>query len=276
MTIVRHGLFAAPASLLVLWVLVTNSVQPAFAYGHEQFLAAGVTPTAMLHAKSGASGRAPAVEDLHTGGSEKWKFDPEAQENWVRQDRRRRREVTYRQMVIEGIITWAIWVVLSILVYNLAYPRPIPEADSSSTDDAKFLLEHGHFDCLSDVDTCLNAFLCMALRWAHTQQAFGLTSCGLDVKRGSKAFWSYFSLFVLCALFNGVVHGTLLFGLFTTLLMVAGRQQIRARFKMQHNTCWTTFVDCAFACCCPCCLIAQEARAANAAYRTGDLTLGDD
>jgi len=284
------GLLVVPS--VIASMLVANCVQPALARNQHRFLAAVTTHIGSEAAESAPPTVLPElsrnVADLKTllrsfllatrleAFVSAPKSVPDEQEASIRDDRIRRRARVWREYIFDGLVSWVIWLALSLLVYNVAYPRPVPHASSDATTDLQATLDTGHFDCFSDTDTCLNASFCCGLRWADSQKALGVTGCGMDLKAGPQAFWVYFCFFMVSALLNVVIHGTLFFGFSTTVLLVWGRQQIRERFQMQYCTCWTVCIDCLYACWCPCCLIAQEARAVNAAYSTGLLITSAD
>jgi len=284
------GLLVVP--FVIASMLVANCVQPALARNQHRFLAVVTPHIDFEEAESTPPTVSPDfprnITDLKTllrsllletpleAFVSAPKSVPDEHQASIRDDRIRWRARVWREYIFDGLVSWVIWLALSLLVYNVAYPRPVPHANNDATTDLQATLDTGHFDCFSDADTCVNAWFCWGPRWADSQKALGVTSCGMDLKAGPQAFWIYFCFFMASALLNVVTYNTLFFGLFTTVLLVWGRQQIRERFQMQYCTCWTVCIDCLYACWCPCCLIAQEARAVNAAYSTGVLIASAD
>lgn len=116
--------------------------------------------------------------------------------------------------------------------------------------------QHGVFSCASEPRTCLWGFLCPSIRWADTIGVVGFLG-----------FWSAFSIYVLLQAV-GVVTGEVLLWITLALLCTGYRQQLRLKFGMRMDR--VTFAqDCALYCCCPCCVIVQEAKHVDEALRVG-------
>eukprot|EP00928_Gymnodinium_smaydae_P034460 TRINITY_DN24409_c1_g4_i1.p1 TRINITY_DN24409_c1_g4~~TRINITY_DN24409_c1_g4_i1.p1 ORF type:complete len:295 (+),score=18.38 TRINITY_DN24409_c1_g4_i1:667-1551(+) len=85
----------------------------------------------------------------------------------------------------------------------------------------------------------------------------------------------FLSVHSLLRQFDGVVktyfgaYGCFVFGCFTTILMVYYRQQLRDKFALPSHTAEIYAEDFCYLFWCPCCGIAQEARAVNEAHQIG-------
>jgi len=148
-----------------------------------------------------------------------------------------------------SLLTWAIYTILLLLVYTVAYKRDGPEDVEEPGADAVETFTKSHFDCLSDSRICICAFVCPPLRWADTMDH-------MDVLRFSTGL----TLFVILALVNEIVFSVMFLGLATTILMLYGRQEIRKKIHVQNSDVETCFLDFCFVLLCPWCAIAQEAR----------------
>lgn len=116
--------------------------------------------------------------------------------------------------------------------------------------------QHGVCGCMSEPGVCVWGFLCPSIRWADTIGVVGYLG-----------FWSAFSIYVLLQAV-GFVTGELLLWIALALLCTGYRQQLRESFGMKRDR--VTFVqDCLLYCCCPCCLIVQEAKHVDEALKVG-------
>lgn len=140
----------------------------------------------------------------------------------------------------------ALVMIFGMCCYKRARVDPKGPADPLRT------FQYGHFGCLEDFNTCCCAMVCPALRWADTVSIARLLQ-----------FWPAVIVYMLAVLLDYFWIG----GLAVVLLWY--RQQLREMLGLPHSSCRTCCADFFFALCCPCCLIAQEARVMNEAYRVG-------
>lgn len=91
-----------------------------------------------------------------------------------------------------ALITWIIWLSLTLLVYGVCYPeRRRPERVRGSNADPLQVMTDGHFQCLHDHKVFLWACCCPSLRWADTVSMGGFAS-----------FWTAFITFSVLSLLN--------------------------------------------------------------------------
>lgn len=165
----------------------------------------------------------------------------------------------YQAMVIQALISWVLFMIIALIVVHTCYKRGLPnEKDDDFKGNAKHTLESGHFGCFEDSYICFCSCCCMAIRWSDTISHAGL-----------HAFWTAFALFALFGLLNDFTYGGFFFGIFTCALMTYCRQQLREKFGLPHFDVATVVIDCCYICWCPCCAVAQEARAVKEAYLAG-------
>lgn len=125
----------------------------------------------------------------------------------------------------------------------------------------------GHFLCCEDLHTAVCAFFCPGLRWADTINMFGVAN---DINLLTlSTFWTLFVMFAFTNLIDVV------FSISTAVLLTSFRQKVRERMELPHGECGIVVIDFFFALCCPCCLIAQEARTANEMQLVGKLVVVD-
>lgn len=149
------------------------------------------------------------------------------------------------------LVSWIAFTTASLVYALCIYKRrKISNLDSPAEPEKVFTKDH--FNCLADPRTCMNACICPWVRWADTISAAGLLK-----------FWEAFWLFALFALLDYT------FGIAIALLLLFWRQKLRVELDLEHSDCATCTCDFCFACWCPCCLIAQEARVLNDACRIG-------
>lgn len=181
--------------------------------------------------------------------------------------------LSYILAVIKRLLIWLIFLVFCIVMYTCFYKPGLPgttetsnilerltwlqtKSDSDEKVTAEAIFKTGHFHCLEDVGTCIPAFLCMPIRWSDT---LSVSWC--------LGFWFSFVLWEIAAAANCFTYGLPFFGLFTCVLMLILRQNVRAKLRLPRWGPCTLFYDCCFVCWCPCCAVAQEARAMNEAYK---------
>jgi len=86
---------------------------------------------------------------------------------------------------------------------------------------------------------------------------------------GILPFWQAYFLITFLVLANIILYGWLFLGLATALGMLWCRHQLRAKLALPSFTCQTLFMDAMYSLICPCCAIAQEARAVIKATQEG-------
>lgn len=186
--------------------------------------------------------------------------------------------MAYILAVLKRILIWIVFIVFCIVMYKCFYTRGPPAADSifskfnlltfavadTKREDAtaKSTFERGHFDCMDDVGTCIPAFLCMPIRWSDTMSVSGVHT-----------FWFAFVIWSLFALVNCFMYCLPFFGIATCLIMLVLRQRLRAKLELPSWGFCTLFCDCCFICWCPCCAVAQEARATKVAWLNREVEL---
>lgn len=170
--------------------------------------------------------------------------------------------ITLKEYVAEAFFFWSTWAVLALLAYFCCYRpnSPLPQkkedaiADPSRLED---LISSGHWQCLDDSSICVCSFLCPSLRWSDTTSLSGFLSFSVS--------WGAFTAVALLNCFTtGVV-----FGLFSTVLLLYFRHQLRDKLGVESWTFGTCCRDFCYICWCPCCAIAQEARIVKEAIQMG-------
>lgn len=170
------------------------------------------------------------------------------------------RSPEYKVMALQVVVTWAIWLTLSMFVWAFVYPdEPDVEKhmdmESFERDPVKTFTAR-HFGCFQTPMITFCACVCPALRWADTVNLAGIMR-----------FRAAIAGFAFCALLNGLTYNTaLIYGIFTWLLIVYCRQKLRARLNLPNWTCLSCCCDIFFVFCCTCCAIAQEARVVRYSY----------
>mmetsp|Transcript_23032 Transcript_23032/g.42429 ORF Transcript_23032/g.42429 Transcript_23032/m.42429 type:complete len:324 (-) Transcript_23032:30-1001(-) len=168
---------------------------------------------------------------------------------------------SYSDWLKGGLTSWAAWTFLGALAACTCYRHKAVGLDSSIAGTPTEILARGHFNCLSDTETCACSLLCPGVRWADSA-----------TMAGAMHFWPAFLLFALMLLLNTLSHAFLNLGFFTVILLTYYRQSLRKKLGMQYCTCSTCVPDALFVLFCPCCAIAQEARSISVAYKEGTLT----
>lgn len=167
---------------------------------------------------------------------------------------------SWKKRALYACFSWAIYVMLALLIWAMCYPGPpLPVADSSQVESAQATLESGHFSCFKNPEICLCACCCPGLRWADTISLMNLTRITVGL-----------SLVFLCALLNGLTgFGNAIVGPVTVFLMLYYRHELRAKFDLPSWTCGSCCIDFIYILCCPWCAIAQEARAVTHHFQKG-------
>jgi Cys-rich protein (TIGR01571 family) len=155
------------------------------------------------------------------------------------------------QRFLSTLVSWAIWVAFSLLLWYFAYPvAPIID----DLEDPKKIMTSGYFECLNDWEArkiFFCACCCPALRWADTMHTAGLLSIAAAL-----AFYFGFAFFN-----QFLLLGTFSMGVLTNALILAFRHQLKERLQLESWTCSSCCMDFLFVCFCPWCAISQEARA---------------
>jgi len=152
---------------------------------------------------------------------------------------------------------WLLWFVAIITFALCCYTRNI-EYSEATFSSSVVEMEHGHFNCLVDSWTCCCTLWCPAVRWADSVSMMGVGG-----------FWTVLLLFSVLVLLNTVTGGLYILGVCTACLMFYCRFFIRTKLDMEI-TWFTCLSDCLWVLCCPCCSIAQEARAARSCIHVKD------
>jgi len=134
-----------------------------------------------------------------------------------------------------------------------ALPTPQSGGDESRT------FVHHIFDvseCGRDFTICFCSFCCTNLRWAHTVSQLQLAP--------KLSFWQAVVLItLLCPVEGAGKVPQLIFSVLSVLFLatvVSYRQELRAKFNIEHHSFRTVFADILAWMCCSCCAAAQEAR----------------
>mmetsp|Transcript_56000 Transcript_56000/g.133431 ORF Transcript_56000/g.133431 Transcript_56000/m.133431 type:complete len:299 (+) Transcript_56000:73-969(+) len=169
-----------------------------------------------------------------------------------------------KDWLMQVLVLWLLYTAAGLLSIFICYRREdgFDEEDDKDEDDIggpgpKGILHQGHFNCLSHSETCFWAIMCPSVRWADTVSATGLLG-----------FWTAYSIFALLMLLNLLGHMSAFIGIFTTLLILYFRVGIRQRLAAP-STVLVCCKDFFFILMCPCCAIAQEARAVRRARLDG-------
>jgi len=134
----------------------------------------------------------------------------------------------------------------------------VPDAASSEGDASQTFVHHlcDCSECGRDFTICFCSFCCLDLRWAHT-----VSNLQLNPKL---SFWQAVILITLFYPMDG--KGTvsqIIFVVLSVLFLctvVHYRQELRAKFNIEHHTLRTVVIDIFAWMCCSCCAAVQEAR----------------
>lgn len=180
--------------------------------------------------------------------------------------------LTWNTYIQDVLISWIGWFALTLAAYFCCYrpSSPLPQrkvtsesGNHSTAADEKVdmvldeLLTSGHWRCLDDASICICSFLCIGLRWADTTSLARMLG-----------FWTALLVFSFLTFFNAAT-GSVLFGLFTTFLILYFRHELRSKLGAEAWTCRSCVVDWCYVCWCPCCAVAQEARIVKTAIEMG-------
>eukprot|EP00419_Tripos_fusus_P000230 CAMPEP_0172689064 /NCGR_PEP_ID=MMETSP1074-20121228/22884_1 /TAXON_ID=2916 /ORGANISM="Ceratium fusus, Strain PA161109" /LENGTH=353 /DNA_ID=CAMNT_0013508821 /DNA_START=64 /DNA_END=1125 /DNA_ORIENTATION=- len=155
-------------------------------------------------------------------------------------------------MLISSLITLA----LAFLYWRHRKP-PEFQQDAVRDEGSLKVWRFGLFSCFSDLEICLWACCCPAIRWADTVRCVGLLGFWM-------AFAIFFSMEVVASNTGQIIIWAVL-----ALLCAAMRQEMRKAYGMHEQGGWTYFEDFCLYCCCACCTIIQEARQVEEAYKVG-------
>jgi len=162
----------------------------------------------------------------------------------------------YTTLIFQVTITWAIWIVLSLLVWRFFYPEDAELEIAPQYDPVK-TFTGSHFGCFRTPMITFCACFCPALRWADTMNLAGILR-----------FAAAFTAFAICALLNGLTYNlSIIYGFFTCFIILLNRQKLRAKLNLPNWTCKSCCADFFYVFCCTCCAIAQEARVVRYAYQ---------
>lgn len=167
-----------------------------------------------------------------------------------------------RMYLIDVVATWVVWLAFALATYFCCYrplstlPEKKPEAqvDSAALEE---LFNSGHWRCLDDSNICFFSFCCPSLRWSDNISLAGFLG-----------FFAALVAFSFMVLLNEASDFAA-YGIFTAILIMYYRQQLRQKLGIQSGTFQTCCTDFCFACWCPCCAIAQEANIVHKAVQMG-------
>jgi len=151
---------------------------------------------------------------------------------------------------VANLTSWAIWALLVVLCYIFVY-HPEHEHGLFVPEDADpvEVFHKNHFGCFHNMHDCICTCFCLPLRWADTMDMASIFSYKVA-----------FEIFMGLTLLNVMTGGQIVFGLFTLVAMIYGRQEIRRMLGIPYGNCQSCIFDCCFIFWCPCCAIIQEAR----------------
>jgi Cys-rich protein (TIGR01571 family) len=187
--------------------------------------------------------------------------------------------VTWGQYFGQMTGSWATWLFVVLAFYGCGCYRnrflPIePKASPADNINPELveLFENGHWRCTQDSTICIYSFLCPALRWADTTELAGFPQTwgccwGFYQEPGFWKFWAAFFAFQGIVLLDLIGNGSA-FGLFSALLLLYFRSQLRDKLGVDR-TCCSYFSDFCFVLWCSCCAIAQEARIVQKGIENG-------
>jgi len=172
---------------------------------------------------------------------------------------------TWYRYAVECIGSFAIWFCLMMCAYFCCYRYqcPVPEKKEDAEAGTKVekivedILHGGHFQCMQDSNICICSFCCFGLRWADTTSLAGFLS-----------FWVALFCISVMAFLNAAMM-FILFGIFTSTLILYFRHKLRRKLGVEAWTLGTCCIDLVYVCCCPCCAISQEARIVKEAIEGG-------
>jgi Cys-rich protein (TIGR01571 family) len=166
-------------------------------------------------------------------------------------------------MILVSVMIYISIMALLAHHYNKQYELPV--ADGSVplvTDEFKFF-KHHICAWYEEPLTCLMACACPAMRWGQTMYMTGFLS-----------FWAAFFMYagsnLMSAVPGGEIFGTLMF-----MAMTFYRQKMRETFDMHEQGGCSVLSDYCCACWCTPCVITQEARQLEDAYKAGHPAVKD-
>lgn len=154
------------------------------------------------------------------------------------------------------LLSSSVTLVLAFLFWRNRKP-PEREVDGFPNEEDFKTWRHGIFSCFGDMETCLWASFCPAIRWAGTVKLMG--------------FMGFWIAFTICFGIELAASTTGDFAIWVVLAIVcaAMRQEMRVAYGMYRQGGWTYLQDFCLYCFCACCTIVQEARQAEYAYKVG-------
>jgi Cys-rich protein (TIGR01571 family) len=187
--------------------------------------------------------------------------------------------LTWGQYFGQMIGTWVSWISVVLVFYACGCYRDrflpiVPKAspaDNINTDLVD-MFDNGHWRCTQDSNICICSFFCPALRWADTTELAGFPQTwgccwGFYQEPGFWKFWAAFFAFQAIVLLDLVGNGSA-FGIFSALLLLYFRSQLREKLGIDR-TCCSYFTDFCYVMWCPCCAIAQEANIVQKGIENG-------
>lgn len=177
--------------------------------------------------------------------------DVNANEKWKRL--LREQAMALSAMLVSSSVT----LVLAFFFWRNRKPPEREQQGGLNFEDAFKTWRHGLFTCFGDMEVCLWACFCPAIRWAGTVQLMG--------------FMGFWMAFTICFGITLSASTTGDFAIWVVLAIVcaAMRQEMRTAYGMHRQGGWTYMEDFILYCCCACCTVIQEARQVEDAYKVG-------
>lgn len=159
---------------------------------------------------------------------------------------------------VVGLVSMMVWACFATVMahYYLSTKKAAPVADLAAGEEEFKDFRYGVCECFQRPDVSLWVCCCPSVRWADNMSTMGIFRC----------FWFAFALFLSINLLGGESQDFC--GWFILALLGAGfRQELRDKFQMARRGGWTYAEDFFLYFCCMCCVITQEARHVEDAYR---------
>mmetsp|Transcript_24373 Transcript_24373/g.44729 ORF Transcript_24373/g.44729 Transcript_24373/m.44729 type:complete len:315 (-) Transcript_24373:121-1065(-) len=233
-------------SPLLAWVSVacTSTLATAVASSSQVVSFEQASPAAGVHASRAAE----------LGSS----LDPDADPLWRPVGSSMSAQACWACNVYDWFFVWAAWAIFCTVIAVCCYRHKCVEAESAMYGSTKDVMLHQHFQCTAETESCLGAFLCPSVRWADTMSMAGIMP-----------FWHAYFFITFLVLANILLHSWLFFGPATAIGLLWCRHQLRAKLALPSFTIQTLLTDAMYSLFCPCCAIAQEARAVIKATEEG-------
>lgn len=169
----------------------------------------------------------------------------------------------WKRLILEQAVALGAMLVSSSITLTLAFlfwrNRKPPEREQGGlVDEDKFKTwTHSLFSCFGDMEVCLWACFCPAIRWAGTVNLMGFMG-----------FWIAFTIIFGIELAASTT-GDFAIWVVLAIVCTAMRQEMRVVYGMDRQGGWTYLQDFCSYCFCACCTIIQEARQVEDAYKVG-------